>query len=175
MSQLKSPVSAQDHVQGDADAAVTLLEYGDYQCPFCGEAYPIVKRLQAKFGKTLRFVFRNFPLAQMHEFAMGAAEVAEAAALQGKFWQMHDRLYENQDALDPDSLMGHARHLHLDMARLQAAIRSDAVEGKIKADFRSGVRSGVNGTPCFFVNGARFDGNWTEEGEFAAAIEQAGT
>jgi protein-disulfide isomerase len=171
---LKPPVGPQDHVQGDANAVVTLVEYGDYQCPYCGNAYPIVKKMQAKFGKKLRFAFRNFPLAEMHPFAMGAAEVAEAAALQGKFWEMHDRLYENQEALDPQSLLEHIRALHLDAAKIQDAINGGAVVDKIKSDFNSGVHSGVNGTPSFFINGVRFDGNWTDEAEFAEAIQAAG-
>src|SRR5579864_1358377 len=102
--QLKPTVGSTDHVQGERDAPVTLVEYGDYQCPYCGQAYPIVKRLQKRLGSQLRFVFRNFPLAEAHPFAMAAAEMAEAAALQGKFWQMHDSLYEHQDALEPERL-----------------------------------------------------------------------
>ena len=173
MSHLKIPVGAQDHVQGAAGAAVTLVEYGDYQCPYCGQAYPIVKQLQARMGAKMRLVFRNFPLAEMHPYAMGAAEVAEAAALQGKFWEMHDRLYEHQDELDPDSLMQHARHLHLDLKKLEDAIRGGGIAERIKADFNGGVRSGVNGTPSFYINGAKFDGNWTVAAEFLAALEEA--
>ncbi len=168
---LKPPVGPADHVEGSADAPVTLVEYGDYQCPYCGEAYPIVKRVQKRLGAKLRFVFRNFPLAEAHPFATGAAQMAEAAALQGKFWQMHDTLYEHQDALDPDNLVEHARRLHLDMAKLKAALGSAAVTDHVQSDFMSGVRSGVNGTPSFFVNGVRFDGNWTDADEFAAALE----
>jgi protein-disulfide isomerase len=168
---LKPAVGPSDHVEGPADAPVTLVEYGDYQCPYCGEAYPIVKKVQKRLGAKLRFVFRNFPLAEAHPFAAGAAEMAEAAALQGKFWQMHDALYEHQDALDPESLVEHAKRLHLDMAKLKAALGSAAVNERVRTDFASGVRSGVNGTPSFFVNGVRFDGNWTDADEFAAALE----
>ncbi len=174
MAHLNPPVGTQDHVQGNADAAMTLVEYGDYQCPYCGNAYSIVKRLQKIMGAKMRFVFRNFPLAEMHPFAMAAAEIAEGAALQGKFWQMHDRLYENQDALDPAGLKSHAQHLQLDLGKLEDSIRSGAVVERIKADFNSGVRSGVNGTPTFFINGQRFDGNWADEAEFAAALKAAG-
>ncbi|MGD0866244.1 MAG: thioredoxin domain-containing protein, partial [Rhizomicrobium sp.] len=99
---LKPPVGPADHAQGAATAPVTLVEYGDYQCPYCGEAYPIVKKVQKRLGAKLRFVFRNFPLAEAHPFATGAAEMAEAAALQDKFWQMHDALYEHQDELEPE-------------------------------------------------------------------------
>jgi protein-disulfide isomerase len=168
---LKPPVGPSDHVEGPADAPVSLVEYGDYQCPYCGEAYPIVKQVQKRLGAKLRFVFRNFPLAEAHPFATGAAEMAEAAALQDKFWQMHDMLYEHQDALDSDSLVEHARHLHLDMAKLKTTLGSSAVAEHVRSDFMSGVRSGVNGTPSFFVNGVRFDGNWTDADEFAAALE----
>ncbi len=170
---LKPPVGPEDHAEGHADAPVTLVEYGDYQCPYCGEAYPIVKRLQKRLGNRLRFVFRNFPLAEAHPFATGAAELAEAAALQDKFWPMHDLLYEHQDALEPDDLAGYAGALHLDMGKLKAALGSPAVAERVRSNFMSGVRSGVNGTPSFFINGERFDGNWTDEGDFIAAIEAA--
>jgi protein-disulfide isomerase len=170
---LKPPVGPDDHVEGSADAAVTLLEYGDYQCPYCGEAYPIVKALQKRFGKKLRFVFRNFPLTQMHPFAMGAAEMAEAAALQDKFWPMHDYLYEHQEALESEYLLGYARELGLDMTKLKAALENPKVVDRIKSDFSSGVRSGVNGTPSFFINGTRFDGNWNDQAAFAEALEEA--
>ena len=173
MSQLKPPDSPADHIHGPTDAPVTLVEYGDYQCPYCGEAYAILKGVQKQLGARLRFVFRNFPLAEAHPFATGAAEMAEAAALQGKFWQMHDVLYEHQDALQPENLVELARHLHLDMAKLKAALGSAQVTERVRADFMSGVRSGVNGTPSFFVNGVRFDGNWTDADEFAAALERA--
>jgi protein-disulfide isomerase len=172
-SHLKPPVGPDDHIEGAADAAVTLLEYGDYQCPYCGDAYPIVKRVQKQLGTRLRFAFRNFPLAEAHPYATGAAQLAEAAALQGKFWQMHDMLYEHQDALDPDHLLGYARQLHLDMAKIEAALGSSAVTGRVRSDFTSGVRSGVNGTPSFFINGERFDGNWTDPDEFIGALEAA--
>ena len=174
MAHLNPPAGAQDHAEGSADAPVTLVEYGDYQCPYCGNAYPIVKRMQKLMGAKMRFVFRNFPLAEMHPFAMAAAEVAEAAALQGKFWQMHDRLYENQDALDPAGLKSHVLHLHLDLGKIEDAVRDGTVVARIKADFNGGVRSGVNGTPSFFINGQRFDGNWTDDAEFAAALNAAG-
>ena len=168
---LKPPVGPHDHIQGSASAPVTLVEYGDYQCPYCGSAYPIVKRVQKRLGDKLRFVFRNFPLAEAHPFAKGAAEVAEAAALQDKFWQMHDTLYEHQDALDPASLLDHARALRLDIGKLESALHSTEVIERVQSDFMGGVRSGVNGTPTFFINGERFNGNWTNEGELVAAIE----
>jgi protein-disulfide isomerase len=170
-SRLEPPVGPQDQAQGSSDAAVTLVEYGDYQCPYCGEAYPIVKRVQKRLGSRLRFVFRNFPLAEMHPFATAAAEMAEAAALLGKFWQMHDMLYEHQEALDSHHLTEYAKRLHLDTAELKQALGNAAVTERVRSDIASGVRSGVNGTPTFFINGTRFDGNWTDEDELAAALE----
>lgn len=172
-SQLKPPVSASDHAQGNADAAVTLVEYGDYQCPYCGQAYPIVKAVQTAMGSRLRFVFRNFPLAEIHKFATGAAQIAEAAALQGKFWEMHDSLYEHQDALKPEHLLEQARRLHLDMDKLRRDLESPTALERVRADFISGARSGVNGTPSFFINGVRFDGNWTDVDAFVAALTAA--
>ena len=154
---LAAPVSVRDHVEGRADAPLTLLEYGDYQCPYCGAAYPVVKRLQKLLGKKLRFVFRNFPLTQAHPYAMAAAAAAEAAALQGKFWEMHDFIYEHQDDLDPDVLPAWAEQLGLDLEEFGTAIRKGEITKRIKEDRMSGIRSGVNGTPCFFINGARYD------------------
>src|SRR6266704_3514362 len=126
-STLTPPVSERDHAQGRADAPVTLVEYGDYQCPYCGAAYPVVKQLQRHFGKRLRFVFRNFPLTQAHPYALIAAEAAEAAALQGKFWQMHDYIYEHQDELEPDVLPAWAQQVGLDLEAFGLAIK----QGKI--------------------------------------------
>jgi protein-disulfide isomerase len=173
MSKLNPPIGSEDHSQGDVNASVTLVEYGDYQCPYCGEAYPIIKRIQNKMGPQLRLVFRNFPLTEMHPLAMGAAEMAEAAALQDKFWQMHDTLYENQDTLDPDNLVEHARRLGLDTVKLKADLAGKAVPTRVRSDFKSGVRSGVNGTPTLFINGVRFDGNWTDEGELLDVLKEA--
>ena len=171
---LRTPVTDHDHAAGSKNAPLTLVEYGDYQCPHCAAADPVVRAVQKDLGADLRFVFRNFPLAEMHPYAMGAAEVAEAAGMQGKFWEMHDRLYENQDTLDSDNLMEHVRALHLDPAKIREAIRGGKVDERIKADFNGGVRSGVNGTPSFFINGVRFDGDWTQPEQFAEAIAAAG-
>ena len=152
-------VSARDHAEGPADAPLTLLEYGDYQCPYCGAAYPVVKGLQKTLGKKLRFVFRNFPLTQAHPYAVIAAETAEAAAHQGKFWEMHDLLFEQQALLDPDIIPTWAKKLGLDLEKLGNDIEQGTVEERIREDRQSGIRSGVNGTPTFFVNGARYDGS----------------
>ena len=151
------PVSARDHVQGPAEAPVTLVEFGDYQCPYCGAAHPLVKRLQRALGKKLRFVFRNFPLTQAHPYALVAAEAAEAAAVQGKFWEMHDFIYEHQDELDPEILPLWAGQVGLALSEFGAAIKSGEAGKRIHEDRASGIRSGVNGTPCFFVNGIRYD------------------
>jgi protein-disulfide isomerase len=168
--ELTPAVGPDDHVQGGNDAPVTLVEYGDYECPYCGMAYPIVQRIQARFGDRLRFVFRNFPLAEAHPHATAAAELAEAAALQGKFWQMHDALYEHQRALDAAHLQSYARKLDLDLDALATALSDGAARKRVRADFMSGVRSGVNGTPAFFINGRRFDGDWRDEEAFALAL-----
>jgi protein-disulfide isomerase len=171
---LTTPVAATDHMQGASDARVTLVEYGDYECPYCGMAYPIVKRLQSRLGDQLRFVFRNFPLSEMHPHAAAAAELAEAAALQGKFWEMHDALYENQRALEPADLERYARQLDLDLGAIETAFKGGALRHRVKADFMSGVRSGVNGTPTFFINGRRFDGDWRDEDAFLAGLNGRG-
>jgi protein-disulfide isomerase len=150
---------SRDHIQGDPKATLTLVEYGDYQCPFCGAAYPEVKKVQKELGSKLRFVFRNFPLTNAHEFAMLAAETAEAAGAQGKMWEMHDFLYEHQDTLGDQSIaLGYARKLGLDTQRFEREIAQHVYEKRIKDDFIGGVRSGVNGTPTFYVNGVRHDG-----------------
>lgn len=162
-SALTPTVSAKDHVQGDLKAPVTLVEYGDYECSYCGQAYQLVKSAQQQMGDKLCFVFRNFPLAEIHPHATRAAEAAEAADAQGKFWPMHDLLYGNQDNLEDADLTGYAAQLGLDKAKFAADLgqKSDA---KIQADFESGAESGVNGTPSFFINGTRFDGDWQGDG-----------
>jgi protein-disulfide isomerase len=149
-----------DHIQGPANAPVTLMEYGDYQCPYCGEAYSIVKQLQQKFDNNLRFVFRNFPLAQIHAHAEVAAEAAEAAGAQNKFWEMHDYLYEHQEKLAAPLLIAAAKRLGLDVERFNDDLNRHAYAERVREDFLSGVRAGVNGTPTFFINGVRHDGSW---------------
>jgi protein-disulfide isomerase len=148
-----------DHIQGPVKAPLTLVEYGDYQCPFCGAAYPEVKLVQKALGPKLRFVFRNFPLTNVHEHAMLAAETAEATGAQGKFWEMHDFLYEHQETIgDHTVAQGYAVMLGLDIDRFESEIRQHAHAKRIKEDFMGGVRSGVNGTPTFYANGLRHDG-----------------
>ncbi len=169
-NQLKPAASGQDHIQGSDSAAITLVEYGDYQCSYCGDAYALVRDAQEALGDDLRFVFRNFPLAEAHPHATAAAQAAEAAAKQGKFWEMHDMLYENQQALSSSDLMTYAKEAGLDMEQFKKDIGSDAVSDKVDADFESGVRSGVNGTPSFFVNGEKYEGGW-QDGALTAFLK----
>jgi protein-disulfide isomerase len=158
MSKLSIAVSGSDHVEGDSSALCTVVEYGDYQCPACGEAYPIVKRLQKTFGSSMRLVFRNFPLAELHPYAEHAAEAAEFSAAGGKFWEMHDLLFVHQEDLQDDVLLVLADRLKLPRVGLQRALAASSYSTRIKADISGGVRSGVNGTPTFFINGLRHDG-----------------
>ena len=157
--------SDRDHVQGPVDAPVTLVEYGDYECPYCGQAYPIVKEVQEALGDDLRFVFRNFPLENVHPHARRAAEAAEAAATQGEeaFWAMHDSLYEHQDALDNDHLVEYADEVGLDVERFEGELAEQANEERVQEALLSGARSGVNGTPTFFIDGERYDDEWSAE------------
>ena len=168
-SQLTLPNAKRDHIQGPIDAPIALVEYGDYECPYCGAAYPIIKAIQERLGERLCFVFRNFPLVNSHPHAQHAAEAAEAAGAQGRFWEMHDLLFENQDALEDDALARYAKALRLDAGRFVSELQSGAYEARIREDFRSGARSGVNGTPSFFINGARYDG-MVEVEELLAAL-----
>jgi protein-disulfide isomerase len=166
-------VSAQDHVAGPDEAPVTLVEYGDYECPYCGMAYPIVKAVERELGSQLRFVFRNFPLAEIHPHARHAAQAAEAAGAQGKFWEMHDMLFEHQDALEDADLVRYAEQLGFDADRVARELEAGTYAKRVRDDFRSGVRSGVNGTPTFFVNGLRYEGSWANEEAFIRALRDA--
>ncbi len=172
MAALKVAVSDSDHAQGPANAEITLVEYGDYECPYCGRAYPIVKRVQKHFEKRLRFVFRNFPLGEMHPHAEGAAEAAEFCGSQGKFWEMHDLLYENQESLTGPLYLELAQKIGVAPAALRASLEKREFLARVKADFTGGVRSGVNGTPTFFINGQRHDGAFDFE-DLVEAIDAA--
>lgn len=160
MAKLKVPVGPADHAQGPANAPVTLVEYGDYECPHCGRAHAIVKALQKRFGRQLRFVFRNFPLREIHPNAETAAETAEFAATQDKFWEMHDLIFENQQDLSQELLSDLAKRLKLDARELARALEVGEFAERVKTDFSGGVRSGVNGTPTFFINGQRHDADF---------------
>ncbi len=166
-------VAPDDHVLGNADAPITLIEYGDFECPHCGAAYPIVHEVIDRMGADLRFVFRNFPVQESHPHAMHAAQAAEAAGAQGKFWEMHDQLFEHQDALRDSDLAGYADAIGIDADRVRKELKAGTHEEKVRRDFMGGVRSGVNGTPTFFINGTRFDGNWSEPDTFMKALRES--
>jgi len=171
MGQLTIPVNDKDHFEGKADAPITLVEYGDYQCPHCGAAYPVIKKIQEAFPDQIKFVYRNFPLSESHPMAFSCAVATEAAALQGKFWEMHDIIFENQSGLSNEALFRMATKIGLDIEQFSNDIQKDTLSDKVEADFESGIRSGVNGTPSFFVNGTKFDGG--AEDLFAMFSENA--
>jgi protein-disulfide isomerase len=155
---LKPEIGPADQTQGNEQAAIKLVEYGDYQCPHCGTAYSIIKEIQSTFGDQILFVFRNFPLQESHRYANIAAQAAEAASKQGMFWEMHDAIFENQQQLNEDFIETLAEKLGLDMEQFEEDLNSEEISNKVEDDFESGVRSGVNGTPSFFINGSKFDG-----------------
>ena len=167
------PVSARDHIQGHDDAPLTLVEYADYQCPYCGAAHPVIKRLQKSLGKNLRFVFRNFPLTHAHPYALLAAQAAEAAALQGKFWKMHEVIFENQERLEPEVLPAWAHQIGLDVNQFAQAVSEGRVTKRIEEDHASGVESSVDGTPSFFFNGTRHEGEDDYDALHAALLDAA--
>jgi protein-disulfide isomerase len=156
-TKLTVPVKGRDHIQGSLDAAIKLLEYGDFECSFCGEAHPYVKAVQERLRDDVCVAFRHFPLTNVHPHAERAAEAAEAAGAQGKFWEMHDMLFENQDALEDDDLLRYVGEIGLDVPRFVAELDSGIHTARVRENFKDGVRAGVNGTPTFFVNGERFD------------------
>ncbi len=162
MSKLKPPVSDKDQQTGNPDSKIVLVEFGDYQCPHCGHAHPLLKELLQKKGKEFAFVFRNFPIQESHAADFMAAMAAEAAAVQDKFWPMHDMIYENQQDLHGNSFLEFARRLSLDEHQFGKDWQSETIRQKIEADFESGIRSGVNGTPTFYINGERvaYDGSY---------------
>lgn len=169
MADLVPPVSGDDYAQGSDNAPVTLVEYGDFQCPDCGIAYSIVRELQAQMGSRLRFVFREFPLTDLHRHAEAAAEAAEAAGAQGQFWAMHDRLFEHQQALREKDLLFYAEEIGLNLEQFQSALSEHAYAARVRAELAGGLRSGVRGTPTFFINGMRHDDSYDLE-TLSAAI-----
>jgi protein-disulfide isomerase len=174
-AKLTMPVSeSYDHIRGPASALVTLLEYGDYECPYCGQAYWFVKELEESVGDLMRFVFRNFPLTSIHPHAENAAEAAEAAGAQGKFWEMHDCLFEHQETLDDIYLIEYADMIGLDVERFSAEMSGHVHAARVRQDFLTGVRSGVTGTPTFFINGVRYAGSYDLDSWMAAIEEVAG-
>lgn len=157
---LRPPVSPQDHIYGQPDAVIELLEYGDFQCPYCGRAFPIVKRIQEALGEHLKFVFRNFPLTKIHPLAKTAALATEAAGKQGKYWEMHHMIFENQRRIFKTALLEYASHIDLNLLQFELDLDNVALIDKVESDFESGLRSGVNATPTFFINGEKYTGNW---------------
>ena len=177
---LRTEVTERDHQIGPADAPITLVEYGDLQCPHCRRAHGVLPRVIRRLGDRLRFVFRHFPITESHPNALRAAEAAESVAAQAgeqAFWKMHDLLYEHQpeweDADDDTRILELAKEAGANPDTVAADLGSDRYEEHVKEDFMSGVRSGVNGTPTFFINGRRFDGDWTTVDSFVAALEEA--
>ncbi|MEM3404329.1 MAG: DsbA family protein [Nitrososphaeria archaeon] len=157
-SSLALPVGSRDHMLGSKDALITLVEYGDYECPHCKAAHEVLKRVLGELGGKVLFVFRHFPISTVHPNAKTAAEAAEAAASQGRFWEMHNILFENQDSLDIDSIKRYATTLNMNLQRFEKELLEHVHSQRVREDFMSGVRSGVNGTPTFFINGTRYWG-----------------
>jgi protein-disulfide isomerase len=175
-ARLNTPIGPDDHFLGPADAAVVLVEYGDYQCPHCGRAYRVIHDVLGRLGDDVRFVFRNFPLTAVHPDAQTAAEAAEAVAAHGgndAFWDMHATLFENQDALEIDDLLGYAEACGVDPLAVADDLSTGRQRERVRADVESGTASGVTGTPAFFVNGVRYEGNWVDADAFAAALREA--
>ena len=157
-TRLRVPVRPSDHIRGVSDAPLTLVEYGDYECPHCGAAYPVVEAVRATLGPQLRFCYRHFPLSAIHPHAESAAQAAEAAGAQQRFWAMHDQLYQTQDALDAESLVRDAIVIDLDIPRFVTELAQRVYQPVVREHFAGGVRTGVNGTPTFFINGLRYHG-----------------
>jgi protein-disulfide isomerase len=158
MKQLIPAVNNNDHIFGNPAAQLELVEYGDYECPYCGRAYPIIKDIQQKLKTEMKFVFRNFPLSKIHSHAFAAAVATEAAGLQNKFWEMHDIIFENQTTLDVENCLLFAKNISLDVQCFKNDIQQKSLIEKVNKDFESGIRSGVNRTPTFFINGEKYEG-----------------
>ena len=173
MSALAAPVSERDHVVGAEDARVTLVEYGDFECPYCGALHPVIQAARKSFGGNLRFAFRHFPLRASHPHALAAAKAAEAAAEQGRFWEMHDRLYQRQTELADADLERHARELGLDVDRFRRSLGDGAHEARIREDLASANQSGARGTPSLFINGEPYQGSLERDEIFAALARAA--
>ena len=172
-SRLAQQVSERDHIWGSLSAPITLVEYGDYECPHCRQAYFVVQELKRQLGDdVLCYVFRNFPLTTVHPHAQHAAEAAEAAGAQGKFWEMHGMLFENQPALSDSDRLMYAAELGLDVPRFSRELAEHRYAARVREDFLSGVQSGVNGTPSFFINEVRHDGSY-DLPSLLSAIESA--
>ena len=156
--ELSAPVTERDHVRGSLGARVVIVEYGDYECPDCARAYWVVKRLLEELDDEVAFVFRNFPVVEAHPRAEAVAEALEAAAAQGRFWEMHDWFYEHQHALDSIDLEGHGRAIGLDVELWKKHLRAGTYRVRVREDLETGLESGVTGTPTFYINGKRYEG-----------------
>jgi protein-disulfide isomerase len=173
MNRLVQPVRRFDHVLGPPGAAVILLEYGDYECPHCQRAHAVLAEVLSRVIDEVLFVYRHFPLTQIHPHATLAAQAAEAAGAQDRFWEMHHMLFEHQNALEPDDLVNYAKAIGLDFVRFAQDVRLQVYLPEVRADFLSGVRSGVNGTPTFFINGERLNTPWDDPLRLLAALAEA--
>jgi protein-disulfide isomerase len=164
IKKLTVPVNiGSDHIQGSVNAPLNIVEYGDYECPYTSKAYPIMKQIASQFGDKLYFVFRNFPLNDIHPHAQDAAEAAEAAAAQDKFWEMHDYLFEHQKALDDDHLLEYAKKIGVDIDKFKDDMSKHVYASLIKESLKGGIDSGVQGTPTFFINGVPYEESWDLE------------
>jgi protein-disulfide isomerase len=168
MTELTAPITAEDHVQGSSTADIMLVQYGDYECPYTRMSQHSVHALQQEFGERLRFVFRHFPLEDIHPHARAASTAAEAAAAQGQFWAMHEYLFAHQKALEVGDLRQYASDLGLDVERFERERSTPEAATRIDRDLASGDASGVEGTPTFFINGVRHDGPYEVESLRAA-------
>jgi protein-disulfide isomerase len=168
---LRPPVNDNDHLEGNPEAKIELVEYGDFQCPYCQKAYYIVKRIQSDLGEDIKLVFRNFPLTKIHPDAKRAAIASEAAAKQGKYWAMHDQLFENHHDFSEGRLIQFAEELGLDTDNFIRDIADESLSSKVDTDFYTGMRSGVSATPTFFINGEKFEGNW-QTGELLTVLQE---
>jgi protein-disulfide isomerase len=175
LSQLAVRVTDRDHSLGPSHAPVTLVEYGDFECGHCARAHPIIHGIRRYMGDDLRLVYRHFPLTAAHPYAVRAAEVAEAAGAQGKFWQMLDALFGTQRALDDEELLRHAARIGIDARRVSRELIAHVFAGEVRDDLRGGIRSGVYGTPTFFINATRYDGDWSVAAEFIQVLSEAAT
>jgi protein-disulfide isomerase len=173
MNTLTVPIHERDHLRGSPDAPVVLVEYGDFECPYCGAVYAVLKKLEKDLPDTLAVVFRQFPLVNVHPHAQLAAEASEAAGAQGKFWRMHDLLFEHQDALAPADLVRYGTALHLDLKRFAGDLSAHLFLPKIQGDMEGGLQSGVRGTPTFFINGVLHKGGYDEASLRAAILQVA--
>jgi len=171
MSKLKPPLQETDHYFGNPASPLQLLEFGDFQCPHCGAAYPILERIKKKYGTRMVFIFRHFPLSKSHPYAQLAAIVSEAAARQGKFWEMYNLIFENQTGMNRQHLFGLAKTLPLDMPRFEKDVADPALSKTVEANFESGIISGVNGTPSFYINGEKYNGPYDFD-SLSEALEQ---